>query len=402
MEGELHNHTGPFSSVRVAGTFTDYAHAELDLDGDQGTRFAQRFGAMDVLARHDRLGPFASGAIGARAQGRAITTGGSLRTPSTDDLSLAGFVVEEIGAGPVRLQGGLRWDWARYEPRRRAFVNVNGARIATLPRTFGSASGSLGALWAVADGVRLGGSVSRAYRTPDFNELYSDGPHLAAYSYDVGNPRLGQETGLGFDAFARVQRGAVRAELAAYRNALDGYVFPRNTGEVGRVGQRPKFQYTGVNALLTGAEGDLEWSVSPRLVLEGSGSYVLGRLRGAPDSLPAVDGEPARLGARWLPFIPPPNARFGARYERPRWFAGLATRMAAPQRRTGDFETPTAGYALADATLGLRFLAGSRLHAVTLRLDNLLDTEWRDHLSRTRIVMPEAGRNASVLYRILF
>jgi iron complex outermembrane receptor protein len=400
VEGELHEHAGPFESVRVVGAFTNYQHAERERNGEIGTFFGQRLAQGEVVARHGARGPFASGAVGVRGQFRDLTTAGALRTPPTRDWTAAAFLVEEVGTGPLRVQGGLRYDLARFTPQRRRFIEVGGERLATDPRSFGAFSGSLGALWAPGAGLRVGGSVSRAYRTPDFNELYSAGPHLAAYSYDVGNPRLGEETGLGIDAFVRLERRGVRAELAAYRNALSNYVYPRNTGELGPQGGRPKFQFTGVDALLTGAEAEVEWSVAPRLVVEGTASYVLGRLRGAPDSLPAVGDVPARLASRSLPFIPPLNGRVGLRYERPRWFAGVGSRLAARQTRLGDFETPTAGYALADLNAGLRLLVGSRLHTLTLRLDNLLDQEYRDHLSRTRVIMPEAGRNVSLLYRV--
>lgn len=401
-EGELHAQRGPFQSVRVATAFTDYAHAELERDGEVGTRFGQRLAQADVLARHGALGPFSSGAVGVRGQFRDVTTGGGLRTPPTQDWTAAAFVVEEVVLGPVRLQGGARYDHARFEPQRRRFVNVGSQRIATDPRTFGAVSGSLGALWAPRADVRLGASASRAYRTPDFNELYSNGPHLAAYSYDVGNPRLQEETGVGLDVFARVERRTLRAEVAAYRNALSNYVFARNTGNVSPQAGRPLFQYTGVDALLTGAEADVEWTVAPHVVLEGAASLVRGTVRGTLDSLPASEGEPARLASRNLPFIPPASARFALRHDRPRGFWGIGTRLAGRQTRTGDYETPTAGYALLDLQAGVRLVRGARLHTLTLRLDNLLDQEWRDHLSRTRVIMPEAGRNVQLLYRVAF
>jgi iron complex outermembrane receptor protein len=402
LEGELHEHTGPFASVRGAATFTDYAHEEREPSGGLGTWFGQRFAQGEVVARHDTLGRLATGAVGVRAQFRDVRTGGTLRTPSTRDWSLAAFAVEEVGLGPVRLQGGARYDVARYTPLRRRFVNVGDTRIPTEPRAFGSASGSLGLLWAPRPWLSAGATASRAYRTPDFNELYSDGPHLAAYSYDVGNPRLGAEAGLGTDAFVRVARGGVRAEVAAFRNAMRGYVFPRNTGEVGRQQGRPLFQFTGADAVLRGAEAELEWSVTPRLVVDGSASYVTGRLVGRPDSVPALDGRPARAGSPWLPLMPPPNARLAVRYERPRWFLGAGGRFTARQDRLGDFETPTAAYALADLSAGVRLLVGARLHTLTLRADNLLDAVYREHLARTKAVMPEAGRNLSLLYRVSF
>jgi iron complex outermembrane recepter protein len=45
---------------------------------------------------------------------------------------------------------------------------------------------------------------------------------------------------------------------------------------------------------------------------------------------------------------------------------------------------------------------GSRLHSITLRADNLFNAEIREHLSRTKEIIPEAGQNVSLLYRVQF
>lgn len=401
-ETDWHPRAGRVESVRATVGFTDYSHEEIGGGGNVAVRFQQLMTAGEVVARHQATGPFSSGAVGVRAQYRDITTAGALRTPSTADWSLAGFVFEEAGTGALRLQVGARYDIAQFTPLEQATVTVNDVPVPTDPRRFGAFSGSVGVLYRFAGGARLGASVSRAYRTPDFNELYSDGPHLAAYSYDVGNPRISQETGTGLDVFARVERDRVRAELAAFVNRMDGYIFPRNTGELGRQGMRWKFQYTNADATLAGAEADVEWTLREHLVLEGAASYVRGIIRGERDTIPGLDGEPDRVESRFLPLLPPLNGRVGLRHETPRLSYGGGVRLAARQERLGDFETPTAAYATADLSIGWRLILGSRLHTVTLRVDNALDAEIRDHLSRTKEIIPEAGRNVSLLYRMQF
>ena len=200
VRAEAERHRAPggfFTTVRAAGSYTHYHHVELEQSGGVGTEFTQDFSSLDLLARHGPAGPLALGAFGAQARYRDITTGGSLRTPSTYDYALAAFVVEEIGTGSLRLQLGARYDWAHYVPRdTTAAIFAGGRRIPVRPRTFGALSGSAGLLFAATDAVRLGASVSRAYRTPDFTELYTNGPHLAANSFNVGDLSLGQETGL--------------------------------------------------------------------------------------------------------------------------------------------------------------------------------------------------------------
>jgi iron complex outermembrane receptor protein len=273
-------------------------------------------------------------------------------------------------------------------------------------RTFGSFSGSVGALYEVAEGVRVGTTVSRAYRTPDFNELYSNGPHLAANSFEVGDPRLETETGLGLDAFVRVTTERVRAEIAAFRNRLDGYIYPSSRGRAELAGQgfRPKFQYTNADAVFVGADGTLELSVTRRLAINTSASSVFGRFTSPVAPVPIITATDTTFvpGSKYPPLIPPVQGRIELHYDAPRFFANGGVRLADEQDRLGDFEEHTSGYAVWALDGGVRFVRGGRLHTVTLRIENLFDREYRDHLSRVKAIMPEPGRDVSVVYRLQF
>ena len=403
---ELHREEGSLETLSATGTFTDYRHVELDPDGDAGTSFDQSLAALDLIARLTPTGSLATGAVGLRGQYRDIRTGGALRTPSTWDMSFAAFAVAELGTGPLRLQAGARYDLADYNPRdTTATITVGGERIRVRPRAFGSLSGSVGLLWVASDAVRVGGSISRAYRTPDFNELYSNGPHLAANSYDVGDTELDEETGMGVDAFVRIDTDRVSLELTAFQNTLDNYIFPSSRGraETG-TGGRPRFQYTNEDARFTGFEAQAQVGITPSLVVEATASQVLAKFTSERAPIPIIETFDTTFVAasEHPPFIPPLHGRIGLRWERPSWFVGMATRLAAEQDRTGDFETATPGYGVAEMTGGYRFGTGNRIHAITLRVNNLLDHEYRDHLSRVKDIMPEAGRDVSVTYRLTF
>ncbi len=403
-EGDRHLDSGPFSVVNATGTATDYHHTEFEPSGAVGTTFGQKFYTGEMTARHDAAGPFTQGAAGVRAQYRDITTGGSLQTPSTWDLSLSGFLVEEIGTGALRWQVGGRYDWAHYVPREVTFIDVGGERVPVRERTFGDVSGSVGVLYEATEGVRFGASLNRSFRTPDFNELYSNGPHLAANSFNVGDPNLESETGLGFDGFVRINKGKLDAEVAAFRNRLDNFIFESSRGraEVGTQGGRPRFQYTNEGAVFQGAEGRFAWNLSESLVLDGSASYVQAKFTSERDSLPVISPTDTTFVAASLypPFIPPLNGQVGLNLDRTRWFASMAARYAAKQERLGDFEEPTAGYVVPNVSAGWRIVRGAQLHTITLKIDNVFNQTFRDHLSRIKAIMPEPGRNVSLLYRM--
>ena len=198
----------------------------------------------------------------------------------------------------------------------------------------------------------------------------------------------------------------VAGEFAIFRNQLDDYVFPSSRGlaDFGAEGGRPRFQYTNEDAVFKGAEGDIEISVSRRLVFSATASYVRAEFTSMRDAIPVFSETDTTFvpASKFPPLIPPLNGQVGLRYERRRYFAAADVRWAARQDRVGDFEEPTAGYAVANTSVGVRIDNNGRFHTITLRVDNALDTEYRNHLSRVKEFMPEPGRNLSLLYRVTF
>jgi iron complex outermembrane recepter protein len=392
LHGEAHvrRSLGPFRLLDVTGRYTNYYHRELEADGIIGTEFGVLTAALEAVARHESAGPFSGGALGTRFSWQDYAAGGSTDTPPSVEWTGAMFLLEDMDVGALRLQGGARLDWHRIEPlETETELDIGTVRT----RTFASVSGSLGALYRLSPLASIGVSLARAYRTPDTGELFSQGPHLAAFSFEVGNPDLAAEIGLGLDAFVRFGHDRFSGELAAFRNALTHYIYYRDTGELSRTGL-PIYQATGADAVLQGFEASGSIEPLRHVILSGMVSHVRGTL--------TSEDQP-------LPMIPPLRGQLGARYEQPAFFVGASWRAAAAQDRvaTQELETPTAGYAVIDLDAGYRWLWFGRVHSMTLRLDNLTDATVLDHLSRIRDRetgrrVPGPGRGASLIYRVVF
>jgi iron complex outermembrane receptor protein len=384
-KAELHmdQGVGPFESLEADAVYTWYRHSEIEPPDILGTFFKRQAVSGELLARHGAVGPFTSGAVGGRVSGERHDFGGSLDTPDARLVTAAAFLYQEMDLDPVVVEAGLRYDWSRVEPvQPDPESDIGNVRT----RSFQAASGSVGLLYRATDLVTVGASVARAFRTPDVNELYSEGPHLAAYSFEVGNPDLGTEVGTGVDAFIRLGSGSLQAELTGFHNRISGYVFPRETGDTSRT-RLPVFQFSGEDAVLTGFETSLQWTVVPDLVLEGTSSFVRGTVEDT--------DEP-------LPLIPPLQGHVALEYARPSWFARAETHLAAEQDRLGAFETATDGYAVHNLAAGARVTLAGRLHVLTLTAENVTDQVYRNHLSRVKEIMPEAGRGITLTYRVVF
>lgn len=398
---------GPFSAVELTGSLTHYQHDEIEGHAEAGeaivgTSFDQLAGGVELSLRHDHVnGLLASGAIGFQYRGKDLRVAGAWPgTRSAMEDRLSAFVYEEFTLSPLRVQAGLRYDWTRVDPHHTAPIVVGDREIPVRQRTFGSFSGSIATLYDLSRAWTLGVSVARAFRTPAIEELYSDGPHLADFSFDIGNPTLDPEVGLGADLFLRASLPRMYLEGSVFGNRVRNYIHYQATGEMDpRFRRFPVFEARGDDALFVGAEGRVQWEAARALVLDGSASLVRAR-REATD-------EP-------LPDIPPASAALRVRYDAERWFGHVGWEGFASQDRVphpipvpGEEalirpQTPTPGASLFSAGIGLRWSDGDRLHTITVRADNLLDTEWRDHLSRIKDVAPQPGRNIQVLYRLNF
>ncbi len=411
---------GFFESVEMQANVTRYVHDEIEgtVGGEQvlGARFDQTTRDVSLLAHHDHThhdheGPEIrlEGALGLSYEHRDLWAGGtSPGTRSGEEGTLSAFVFEEFGWEPFRVQAGVRYDHRRTTPETTdsIVVRTRERRISkpVASRSFGSVSASLATLWEVSPEWTVGGSVARSVRNPAIEELFSDGPHLADFSFDIGSPDLDPEVGLGFDLFLRGTRPDLSVELAAFYNRVDGFINYLQTGETVRVIREgvaprvtPVYEARSDDADFMGAEGRVQWEVLPRTVLDATASYTRAWRR--------ADSDP-------LAFIPPLSGRVEVRYEGRTFTGSLGINGAAAQDRvptpvrvgdsTVDPQETTAGYGLLNASVGWRHEGAFLNHSLTLQAKNLTDREAHDHLSRIKDIAPKPGRNLQLTYRVHF
>ncbi len=383
FRAEMDDGAGWFENLRLDATHTWYRHREIEPPDILGTLYTRQAVSGDVLARHGGWGPFSVGAVGGRFSWEDFGYGGSLYTPNTRRAVGSLYFLEELAVGPATVEFGARYDWTATDPLGEDRVSDIGMIRA---RSFQSFSWSLGVLYATESGLTLGVSGVRAYRAPDIGELYSEGPHLAAYAFEVGNPSLEAEVGRGVDVFLRYQSNRLRGEVTGFYNDIRDYIYGQDTGKLSRV-LLPIYQFFGGDAVFRGFEASLDMDLGRGFALEAVGSGVRGHLTST--QVP-------------LPLVPPLKGHAALKYEQPRWFTRWEVEMAARQDRIGEFEIPTDGYAVLNFSAGARMTLGGRLNVLTASLNNATNAVYRNHLSRVKEISPEAGRGISLAYRIVF
>ncbi len=373
-----------FEKLKLHSTYTRYQHQERESNNRLGIEFGVLTTNVSALAymRDDAV-------AGVWGEYRDHATGGFYWTPHTREMSLAGFYFKQKQLNDdLTLQGAIRYDVRRVEPFREGIVTRAGP---VEQRDFGGVSSAVSGIYHWDDHLETGATLMKTYRTPGIEELFSDGPHLAVFSYEIGNAELGSEDGFGTEAFLRYAAKRLKINLTVFRNQIYDYLIQTNTGEKewgsGAAGWLWIYQYQGQNAVLEGAEFSVDTEILPRFQVEASMSYVKGTLTASESPLER---------------IPPFNGKVALRYVTQPLNAYLAARFSDGQYRLGEFEEATDGYIVYDAGIQFAFPVWQLQHQAVVTVENIFDTEYRQHLSRIKSVMPEPGRNVKLLYRLIF
>lgn len=377
--------------VRIQSTYSRYYQEELESNGSCGVSFGVL--SYDAQTRvdldEDAPGPITSGSLGLDFRRRNYASGCFSFTPPTIERSSGAFLYQRAGLGAWEFGGSLRVDGRVVEPESRL---VNKAGVIR-KRSFLGWSGALSVDRDVAENLTAEVVLLRSFRSPSLEELFSDGPHLAAFTYEVGNADLGTESGLGIESTVRwgdKSSGDADVRLTAYANEVHGYIHAVDTGEIeygsGEDGSLARWQFRGEGVRITGFETSAGVHLG-RYDLRTTASYVRGTRKS--------DGAP-------LPLMPPLSGQLEATGRWQRVEASVTARGAAAQERLGEFEEATAAYLVWDAGVTWSHLGADQLHEVIFRLQNAGDAVYRNHLSRIKSILPEPGRSFSLVYRMSF
>ena len=370
--------------LKLHSTYTRYQHQEIESNNTLGVEFGLLTYNVSALAYMH-----GDAVVGVWGEYRDHATGGFYWTPHTREMSLAGFYFKQKRLNDdLTLQGAIRYDVRRVEPFEEGIVTRAGA---VQLRDFGGLSSAVSGIYHWNDHLEAGATLMKTFRTPGIEELFSDGPHLATYSYEIGNAELGSEDGFGTEAFLRYSAERVKLNFTVFRNQIYSYLIPTNTGEKewgsGAAGWLWIYQYWGQDAILDGAEFSVDAEIVPRLQAQVRMSYVRGTW--------AISESP-------LERIPPLNGKVALRYVTQPLNVHITARFSDDQYRLGEFEEATDNYIVYDAGFQLAFPVWQLQHQAVVTIENIFDTEYRQHLSRIKSVMPEPGRNVKLLYRLNF
>lgn len=437
LAGEARELAGFITSLKWKAAYTDYVHREID-GGITGTNFLNRGIETRIEAAHAPLGRL-NGVFGLQVSGtRFAAVGNEAMTPPSVTQTAAIYLYEELALGPAKLSFGGRIERTAVDARAdvsQIDASTGGLRFASNQSSrFAPASASIGLLQPIAGGWTASANLVHSGRAPSFSELYSNGPHVATGTYEIGSAGFtveksnaldlglrwsggngaGNRAGSGAGASADrgdsaaqpgAQQGAHQrphsASLSVYQNRFDnyltGFITGRNRdadGTVNATGRLRELVYRAAPVRFTGFEFEGRLRLLDRLRESGGTLYLEARA----DAVQAVN----RRTGEGLPRIAPLRASLALNYAMAGATFRIEAQHSAAQHRVPAGEQPTEGYTLWHASGNWHLRIGNTRVLAWLKGTNLTNREARLATSILRDSVPLGGRALAAGVRIDF
>ena len=375
-----------FDKIRLRAAMADYQHGELEENGEVGTQFFnQGLEGRLELVQADRGGWL--GASGVQFFNRRFDVEGEEAFLPRNETSQVGlFTLQQFNLGDFRAEAGARYETTNVDAR----TLQGDARFFQGGRHFEAVSASLGASYALADGIRLGLNGSRTERAPAAEELFANGAHAGTQAYELGNPNFRLEKSWGLEATMHAHHPNWSFDASAYYNWFSNYIYDSQVASSvcqaaaapsGRTVDLPCFQYNQADARYYG--------------LEAQGSATLARIGGTrinADLLgdwvhaTVVDTSP-------VPRIPPLRLLGGLEAQSDRVTARAEVEHSFKQDRVAPFETATRGFTLVNASVAFKPFGVDNATSLILSANNIFDVNARRHASVLKDFAPLSGRD---------
>ncbi|MDP5279781.1 TonB-dependent receptor [Sphingomonas sp. DG1-23] len=381
VRGDVLTETAGIHQIRMRLAAADYRHDEIEDTGEIGTTFYSQGFEGRVELVQETHGEW-EGVTGGQFSTRNTRIVGEEKfLPRTESNQYGLFTLQSLDFGKLKAEAALRYE--HNSLRAQADEDIGNPR---LDRGFDSVSASLGASYALADHLRLGVNASRSERAPTQEELFANGPHAGTQAFEIGNPDFTTEKAWGLEGTLKGSGDGWSLSAAAYYNWFTDYIYDSPTGAI--EDDLPVFQYNQADARYYG--------------FEVQGSARLARLGGFAVNADAladyVHAELVDQGP--VPRIPPLRVMGGLEAQSDALTGRVEVEHSFEQDRVTDFETPTSGFTLVNASIAWKpFGAGSNT-SLMLSANNIFDVEARRHTSVLKDYAPLAGRDLRATLRV--
>ncbi len=384
FNSEYHTHGAVIDKLKLDYERSFYDHKEYENSGLIGAQFRFVSNSVRLELEQHQGSLFRNGYIGLQLTRKDNELGGFVFIPNNQYTILSGYINED-----VNLIENLAFRYgARYEVSQ---INLESPYLFQSKivnnRDFLAFSNALSLDYNASDNLVFSFDLALSNRAPEPEELFSNGPHLAAYSYEIGNPNLELEKSISYTLKAHYNNEKFNFGSEVFYYDYSNYITPIATSDTNYSTLLPIFRQTNLAAELYGININTEYLFNNELSVNSNISYTIGKQSVSEDN---------------LPLIPPLSMNITVNYKLDDWYFNINTKMATSQEKTGQFENRTDGYVVLNAEIKKNIDLGGNMLALMLNLNNITNQVYRNHLSRIKSVYPQPGIGAELTINYYF
>ncbi|MBK9936224.1 MAG: TonB-dependent receptor [Cytophagaceae bacterium] len=409
------------NNQNVSFTFGNQYNFRSEVDalrGDKSTAqiFKITTQSLETIFQHKPIFKKLNGNLGLNTSIQKNITTGTLKNPLKSNVLIPNFLSKNIGLflterfvkSRFEWEGGIRLDTRIMD----VFYLKRGENEITAENFFNyrfSASSSMNKI--ISPNFKFGYNIGTAWKPPVVSELFSDGVHHGAASYEVGDRNLTSEKSVDNALTIEFEAGYYHFESQFYVNFIQDYIFmaPTGNGVLTIRGAFPEFKYTQTDALFKGFDLSNRLNFTKNIVFENHLSF-----------LRADDLERRQP----LIFIPANRSVSSISIELPLKLLEkikISHQFVAKQKRVptksvfeneensefqligGDYSASPPSYNLIDLYLSKSYLFKNKSKInCGLEIKNLTNTVYRDYLNRFRYFTSDQGINFILRMNLTF
>lgn len=345
----------------------------------------------DLIWEHKRIASLV-GSIGVSGITQGNTYNGRFFIPNFRNYAGGIFIIERWKKNKFELEGGVRYDQKFLQ----VFMFKNDSLIKP-SHSWGNVSGNVGAIYRLNTHWSFNVNSGTAWRSPNVNELYSNGIHHGTATFEIGNELLRPEYSFNTVVTTNVQGYEhVNAEVSFYHNQIQDFIYvkPVFPAIVTIRGAFPAYEFSQANVYMNGLDAAVQVNFTHHFSYVGKGSIVRSR---------------NKKNNEFLVMMPSDRMENTLRYElhdkkhHHHTFFAITVMSVAKQWRVpanSDYIQPPSGYNLLSAEFGTALHVKKQQVDVFLSINNLLNAKYRDYLDRFRYYTDAMGRNISLKIKI--
>jgi len=260
---------------------------------------------------------------------------------------------------------------------------------------------SMGALRNINEQQSLSLNVSVAERAPAINELYSEGLHHGTASLEFGDADLGKERSYNARLIWEKSGKDFDFEIQAYGQLIEDFIYLEPNGfDLTIRGAYPSFAWRNTQAFLRGADLNFSYRFTPQWEIFQKSSWLWAN---------QLDDETSD----YLVNMPANRIEHQLRYRAAslnsllnKWQLWISHQYVFRQNRYDEeveIAVPPDAYQLWALGLDREIKISDKFSGqLGFRIENLLNTTYRDYLNRFRYYADEMGRDIRINFTLKF